>query len=379
MNHSLISVVIPIYNVEAYLEECLDSLLNQTIGVENLEVIMVNDCSTDGSAAIIDRYAALYVNFKAIHFEENSGAPGKPRNVGIKQATGDYITFLDPDDYIPAEAYETLYNICKKYDSDFVMGKMKMFNEDSLTESEHITFKDRLMQKEYYNINIDEALFFLQVKTAVWLKMIKREFLERHQITFIEGMRNGEDKYFDIQLFKQADKFSYIPAVVYKYRIRSDQENLSMTQQDIVSSVTNDTKVAGIIKPLLNESEYEYFQINVLRSVFWKVCHEDFNLLSPEEQTSVLAMIRGVFATYNEDLVDRYFTWEAPLLKLISLGHFCEAIEYNALLISRRTAYMATHELQRYYKKQRQIRHSLSWKITKPLRTNILYSLRRKL
>ena len=109
MNYK-ISIVVPVFNVENYIKNALDSILKQSIGFEHLEVIMVNDHSTDKSGEIIDEYAAKYGNFTAVHLSENSGAAGKPRNVGMEKATADYIMFLDPDDYYTYNACEVLYS-----------------------------------------------------------------------------------------------------------------------------------------------------------------------------------------------------------------------------------------------------------------------------
>ena len=105
-----ISIILPIFNVGDHLRGGIDSLVNQTIGCENLEIIMVNDCSTDGSGEIIDEYADKYDCCVAIHHEKNSGAAYTPRNTGIDACTGDYIMFLDPDDRYTPDACEVLYN-----------------------------------------------------------------------------------------------------------------------------------------------------------------------------------------------------------------------------------------------------------------------------
>ncbi|MEH6958081.1 glycosyltransferase family 2 protein, partial [Neobacillus drentensis] len=217
MKKPIISVILPIYNVEAYIDECLNSLINQTIGFENLEVLMVNDCSTDRTPEIINNYENKYSNFHAIHMEQNSGAPGKPRNLGIDHANGEYLIFLDPDDYLPLDAYANLYETAKSTKSDFVMGKMTSFNEEDGFEYEHITFKNYLLQKHYTNVKLKEVPFFLQVKTAVYLKLVKTNFVKKNNIKFIEGVKNGEDKYYDMQLFTKANTFSYIPTCVYMY------------------------------------------------------------------------------------------------------------------------------------------------------------------
>jgi glycosyltransferase involved in cell wall biosynthesis len=364
----LISVILPIYNVEKYLVDCLNSLLNQTIDYKRLEVIMVNDCSTDGSGQIVDEYARKYENFIAIHLDQNSGAPGKPRNIGIEKATGKYTIFLDPDDLLPPNAYELLYNGIIKHDSDFIMGKMTSFDDNTGAQYEHITFKNYLLQKHYYNVNINKVPFFLQVKTAVYLKLVKTEFLKKHKIKFIEGMKNGEDKYYDIQLFINAQKFSYIPKCVYLYRTRNDVNNLSMTQRSLTSTVENDVKVALIIKPLLSREQYNYFQINVFRSVLWRICDPEFNKLPVNKRKEILMSVSKVVEGYNKDIVVRYLKLEEPFLSLLERGYFDEALDYNSILISRRWWFARTKELQNVYNRNMQIRKSTSWKITRPLR-----------
>jgi glycosyltransferase involved in cell wall biosynthesis len=103
--NSKISVIIPVYNGAKYLRECLDSVVNQTLGIENIEVIVVDDSSTDNSVDIIKEYASKYPSFKLIKQEPNQGS-GPARNLGLKHVTNDYVTYLDCDDYISLDAYE---------------------------------------------------------------------------------------------------------------------------------------------------------------------------------------------------------------------------------------------------------------------------------
>ena len=143
-----ISIILPIFNVGDHLRGGIDSLINQTIGNENLEIIMVNDCSinqtignenleiimvndcsTDGSDKVIDEYAEKYDCCVAIHHETNSGGAHTPRNTGIEAATGDYIMFLDPDDRYTPDACETLYNTIKKYDVDMAFARFRRIFE----------------------------------------------------------------------------------------------------------------------------------------------------------------------------------------------------------------------------------------------------------
>lgn len=119
-----ISVILPIYNQELFLKRAIDSLINQSIGFENIEIIMVNDCSTDNSKNIIKKYTDKYPNCKSISLKNNSGSSGKPRNVGLDHASSDYIMFLDPDDTFIHSMCKTLYDTILKEKCDVVVSNI---------------------------------------------------------------------------------------------------------------------------------------------------------------------------------------------------------------------------------------------------------------
>lgn len=370
MRQPYISVILPIYNVEKYIDEAFNSLLNQTIGFTNLEIILVNDCSKDGTLAILERYERDYENVKLMTLPKNSGAPGTPRNVGMQHTTGKYTIFLDPDDYIPFDAYEKLYRVAEEWESDFVMGRMISFNDSNPTGHQwfHITFRDYLMKKSYFNVNIDEVPFFLQVKTAVYLKLVRTDFMKENQLKFVEGMKNGEDKYYDMQLFTLAKKFSYIPETIYLYRTRDDETNPSMTQQDMEPTMLNDCKAAMLVKSLLTAEQYQTFQINALRSLFWKLINPGFNSLPYEKKVFLLEKMTPVIEGYNPNIIQKYYKFEYPVVSLISKREYDLAIEYIKLQISRKTWYLEGKQLLEIKNTQDKMLSSISWKLTKPLR-----------
>ncbi|MEH6958023.1 glycosyltransferase family 2 protein, partial [Neobacillus drentensis] len=189
---------------------------------------------------------------------------------------------------------------------------------------------------------------------------------------------SGQAKYYDMQVFTKANTFIYIPPCVYMYRSRNDIKNPSLTQRDIISTVQNDINIGNKIKPLLSENEYKYFQINVFRSVLWKICDPDFNQLKPEHKNNLLILFRAVVSGYDKEVVKKYFSLEEPLLSLIDKGFIQEALDFNAMLISRRWWYQKGIELKTRYKKQGKIRGSIYWRLTKPLRAKIIFQLKRK-
>ena len=120
-----ISVIVPVFNVEDTLQNAFDSILNQSIGFENLEVIFVDDKSTDKSADLINSYSKKYNNIKSFFLDENSGFAGKPRNIGIENATAPYLMFLDPDDIFLENACEVLYDNISKNNLEKIMNPVK--------------------------------------------------------------------------------------------------------------------------------------------------------------------------------------------------------------------------------------------------------------
>ena len=127
-----VSVIIPIYNVEKYLKKCVDSVINQTY--KDLEIWLVDDGSPDNCPAICDEYAAKDSRIKVIH--KKNGGLSDARNAALDVMTGEYVTFVDSDDYIPNNAIQTLYDILKKYDADIALGNMYSVNENGLINTD---------------------------------------------------------------------------------------------------------------------------------------------------------------------------------------------------------------------------------------------------
>ncbi len=173
MNCPKISVIVPVYNVEEYIEETLNCLVNQTI-IDEIEVLMIDDGSTDNSRYIIERFALDYDNFYAFH-KENEGV-AIARNFGIDISKGRYIKFLDSDDYIPPESCEKLYELAVKNYSDVVTSQFIRFSrynywENNLNKN---CFKDITNNVDLTNLKNMPSLIW---DTLVTNKLYKKEFL----------------------------------------------------------------------------------------------------------------------------------------------------------------------------------------------------------
>ncbi|MCA2501195.1 glycosyltransferase family 2 protein [Staphylococcus xylosus] len=357
----LISVILPVYNVEEYIGECLDSLLNQSIGESQLEIILVNDCSTDNTEEIIKQYEQYFTNIKYYKLKENEGSPGKPRNIGVALSTGDYIHFMDPDDILDSFTYETLLEFIKDED-DFIMGKLISFNEDG-SEFQHVTFREYKMNKTYISTTLEETPFFAQVKVGVVLKLIRKSFYISNEIYFEENMKNGEDKLVDTKLYTLAKSFSYIPYVIYRYRNRNIGENKSLTNQESLTGMKNDIKAYHSSKNYYSSNTLDFFRVNVLRSLFWKILDSEFEVLNYKDKIEIMKEINNIIKGYKPVVFSMYLKQEEPIINLINDQEYQLAISYSSLLHARRKYFYRGIELKNKYHEIVSFKKSKSYKI----------------
>lgn len=204
----LVSIIIPIYNVEKYLEQCIKSLINQTY--RNLEIILINDGSIDESANICEKYKEQ--DNRIVFINKNNDGAASAKNEGLKVAKGDYITFVDSDDFIELDMIEYMVNTIKKYNSDIVQCNFtnlykntEKFKQDKIIEQK-ITSKDFL---ELFLTKWDSSLF--------WNKLFKREVIEN--IFFTEG-RCIDDEFFTYKCVINSKSIVTSNKIVYNYRMR---------------------------------------------------------------------------------------------------------------------------------------------------------------
>jgi CDP-glycerol glycerophosphotransferase len=214
-----VSVVIPVYNVEPYIDECLLSLRAQSHTA--LEIIVVDDGSTDGSAVIYRRHASEDPRFVLLE-QENAGQ-GAARNAGVRRATGRYVTFLDPDDVLPHDAYATMVRTLEATGSDFVLGSVRLMSNGVLTSAPWI---DQVHHRDRPRTRL--TAFPTAVLDVICCnRMLRRSFWESAGIRFPEGVAY-EDHVPMMQAYVRARRFDVLRAVTYHWRTR---ENLTSTGQ----------------------------------------------------------------------------------------------------------------------------------------------------
>lgn len=215
-NQALISVIIPVYNVENYLRECVDSVLNQTYG--NFEIILVDDGSTDSSGVICDEYVDKDGRVSVIH-QKNAG-PSKTRNTGLENASGEYIYFLDSDDYIENNALELLINTAESNDADLVFFDACSFSDDGAEIKQGYVINGTYETKSGYEI-LTELHNNKDYHCAIYLLFIKHQLLINNKIIFLESAYCSEDMLFTYQVYCSAPKTVQCKNTLYHRRYRS--------------------------------------------------------------------------------------------------------------------------------------------------------------
>lgn len=210
----LVSVIIPVYNVEKYLRECLDSVVNQTL--KDIEIICVDDGSTDASLDILKEYEKKDKRFKII--TQNNLHAGVARNNGLKIATGEYLSFLDSDDIFESTMLEDMYNTSINDNSDIVVCNFYIYNSDTKKSSCNKKIGDKFIKMSPFSpLDIKNELFNFSVPNA-WTKLFKHELFKKYNLQFIDTICCNDFTCVDTAL-ALANKISVLekPYIHYRY------------------------------------------------------------------------------------------------------------------------------------------------------------------
>lgn len=239
-----VSIIVPVYKVEKYLGRCINSLINQTL--TDIEIILVDDKSPDNCPGMCDNYALKDNRIKVVHKDRNEGL-GFARNTGMKIATGEYIAFVDSDDYIETDTYKKAFEECTLNNLDICYFRYKRFDDQG---NEYTEFNDTVAY-DFYNSNDsmnvllammgDNSVLQIKIPVMVWCGLYKRSVIEEHNIVFkSERELVSEDLVFNLDLLPKTSRIRIIPNVFYNYFVN----------QSSLSSTYNDTKIQKIVQLL---------------------------------------------------------------------------------------------------------------------------------
>lgn len=236
-----ISVIIPIFNKEILIHRTLMSIENQSLKIENIEVLMINDASTDNTKNVINRYVDKYPNFKAIHIKKRTGSSGTPRNIGLKIAKGDYVIFLDHDDFFEIDALEKLYDKITEYNCDIVYGTYVLINSK---ESIKFTYPN---EKHGFFNNLEDNKRSIVIPPSIWTKLFKKEFLLNNNILFPTIL--GEDAIFMAKALKNAKGVYYLwEDIICYYNLNENSYSTTLPYNYFVEGFASETYLYELFK-----------------------------------------------------------------------------------------------------------------------------------
>ena len=312
-NNYMVSVIIPVYNVEKFLNRCVDSILSQTY--KNIEIILVDDGAQDSSPQICDEYAHKDIRVKVIH--KNNGGLASARNAGLKVAKGDYILFVDSDDWIKDITVEELLNIAVKNQVDFVRFIPVSAGYPDRPDGTPINFgtedfmEDGVYNKEKMIRDIYPRLFVTPQLTmgpivAAWRSLYNRKFLVDNNLYFDEEVKYSEDAIFSAKVVYNSNKFYYIKGGYYYnyfYNTSSITKSFKKDRWNVCKILSSTFK-----KEFGNKSDYDFSKQLHLEDIY--------NVLNALGQNTYIESFKNRYK-YVKDIFNDNFTKQS--MKYINL------------------------------------------------------------
>ena len=306
-----ISIITPVYNADLYLEECLNSLVNQTL--EDIEIICVNDNSKDKSLKILQNFAKKDKRIKIINFDETSGQ-SRARNVALESVSGEYVGFVDADDFVDLDMFEKMYK--KAQNADMVMCQAKVFDDKVKTYKDDAyfaleCFDDKFAEKPF--THEDTVDFITEINVSVWNKIYRTEFLKKLGVKFQEGFIYEDLPYF-YEIYTQAKKVVLLKEFLYSYRINN--QNSTMTRTD--KNVKDRVDMASLTYDVLKKQKYfEKIKSTLLNTIIHDLFYRCL-IIDSRYQKEYFFRMQKFFKTLDTTDIDD------TLIKSRYYPHFCE-------------------------------------------------------
>ncbi len=319
-----LSILVPIFNVEKYLDECLNSLAKQTL--KDVEVICINDGSTDGSSNILQRYAKKYTNFTVIN-KKNSGY-GDSMNQGLKKATGEYIGIVESDDFIEPNAFEELYKLAIKTSADIV--KANYFYHSEAGDEIHEVVKN---QKLNTPLSISDNPSILLEEPSIWSAIYRRDFLNKNKIRFrTTPGASYQDTGFHFKSFCAAKRIVYTKKAYLHYR--TDNANSSVKSLEKVNYIVGEY---AEIEKYIGNLDLSKEAIYTLQVAKFGAYHWNLQRLPKTLAVKFAKTIKAEFKTTREsDLLQKKYFPSHYWIALQLILHFSPQFYCSILSIRKR-------------------------------------------
>lgn len=326
-----ITLTIPVYNAGKYLRDLLDSILKQTISQEDIEVIMVDDLSTDNSRDIMDEYAEKYTNFASVKLPQNNKIAGTARNKGMEMARGKYLMFADADDFLPENAMQTMYEAIESKNADFVTANYINADEDGTVWTKPIFDLEKYTNFKLSITDYNKSFFVLNGSACN--KIYRRKFIQSHGIKFLEGVP-AEDAYFNTYAFMESENVYYISDIVYCYR----QRNMSGVQSvSFYCSADYFERINRAYKAIYENFKahnqlkfYRYMYAKNMSYILYKFI--DSRLLSDEERVKALENMHWFYELSETLKVPAAQEAQQMIISQIVAGNYEEAVNYCKII-----------------------------------------------
>lgn len=291
-----LSVIIPVFNAEDYIKECLDSVVDQSLGIDNIEVIIVNDNSCDSTLDIISQYADKYPSFKLISNKSNLG-PGESRNMALKEVSSDYVTYLDADDFISQNAYEDALSKINEFNADLLIYNWETYTGSDYVEPINIHQQNTLENKLITDIKQNPKLF---LSTAPWNKIYHRSLFK--YLKFSKGFY--EDNIVAILALINAKRIFLSKDSIYYYRKNSDSTTENIT-------VDSSIHLSNSIKEIF-DLRYEYpeflnylklLNINFIYDILFWIYYYNWALA---DELKIINKLKSVIIPLKKEDIGRF-------------------------------------------------------------------------
>lgn len=301
----VVSVLVPVYNVSKYLRQCLDSLVNQTL--KDIEIVCVNDGSTDSSAAILEEYAAADERIVIVN-KPNGGLPSA-RNAGLDVARGKYIGFVDGDDFADPDMYRKMYNAARADGADIVVCGGHPFPEE---EKAPAWLKDTLSPRDisYRSGGIDTLFTERGAKPFLWRDLVRRELVEKNNFRLDEDIVVGEDQAFQFKIFSAAKRVTFISDKLYNYRYSRPESIMNESQYKdygarILKHVRMIESIVGSWKKELSlkDSAVRFYEWAV-DFIYWDIIR-----VSAVDRVNIAEQFCGLLVNSGYYLYNKEYSW----------------------------------------------------------------------